>query len=25
VITLDATAGKALLPGMSAEVTIHLH
>ena len=25
VITLDATAGKALLPGMSAEVTIHIH
>src|SRR5215469_5166719 len=25
VITLDATAGKAILPGMSAEVTIHLH
>lgn len=25
VITLDATAGKALLPGMSAEVTVHLH
>lgn len=25
VITLDANAGKALLPGMSAEVTIHLH
>jgi multidrug resistance efflux pump len=25
VITLDATAGKAILPGMSAEVTIHIH
>jgi multidrug resistance efflux pump len=25
VITLDGTAGKAILPGMSAEVTIHLH
>ncbi|HKF36210.1 MAG TPA: HlyD family efflux transporter periplasmic adaptor subunit [Ktedonobacteraceae bacterium] len=25
VITLDATASKAILPGMSAEVTIHLH
>lgn len=25
VITLDATASKALLPGMSAEVTIHIH
>ena len=25
VITLDATAGKALLPGMRAEVTIHIH
>jgi multidrug resistance efflux pump len=25
VITLDGTAGKALLPGMSAGVTIHLH
>ncbi len=25
VITLDGTSGKDLLPGMSAEVTIHLH
>ena len=25
VITLDGNAGKAILPGMSAEVTIHLH
>ncbi len=25
VITLDGTAGRAILPGMSAEVTIHLH
>jgi multidrug resistance efflux pump len=25
LITLDATSGKAILPGMSAEVTIHLH
>ena len=25
VISLDGTAGKAIVPGMSAEVTIHLH
>ena len=25
IITLDATSGKAIYPGMSAEVTIHLH
>jgi multidrug resistance efflux pump len=25
VITLDTTGGKAIFPGMSAEVTIHLH
>jgi multidrug resistance efflux pump len=25
IITLDATGGKAIYPGMSAEVTIHLH
>lgn len=25
VISLDATAGKAIMPGMSVEVTIHLH
>lgn len=25
VITLDGTSGKAIFPGMSAEVTIHLH
>jgi multidrug resistance efflux pump len=25
IITLDGNAGKLLLPGMSAEVTIHLH
>ena len=25
LITLDATSGKAIFPGMSAEVTIHLH
>jgi len=25
VITLDGTGGKDVVPGMSAEVTIHLH
>ena len=25
VISLDGTSGKAIFPGMSAEVTIHLH
>lgn len=25
IISLDGTAGKAIMPGMSAEVTIHLH
>jgi len=25
IITLDGTGGKDLVPGMSAEVTIHLH
>jgi hypothetical protein len=25
IITLDGSAGKTLMPGMSATVTIHLH